>query len=148
MLIIWRNVIVRYKASIRRAAMQMATHINEAYQTLMSPLQRGRYLLKLNQVDVDLDGDTASDGEFLMQQMEYRERMEDVTDRPDPLHDVDTLRSDINRENDALIDAFRNAYKQGDFTDAKQTWLKLQFYERLLQQLNGLEARLEDTLLS
>lgn len=135
-------------AASRRAAMQMATHINEAYQTLKSPLQRGRYLLKLQQVEVDLDGDTASDGAFLMQQMEFRERMEEMADRPDPLNEVDALRADINKEHDALIDAFRNEYQQGDLAAAKQTWLKLQFYERLLQQLNGLEAQLEDTLMS
>jgi len=58
------------------------------------------------------------------------------------------LRTDINREHDALVNAFRNEYQQSDLESAKQTWLKLQFYERLLQQLSGLEAQLEDTLLS
>lgn len=135
-------------AASRRSAMQMATHINEAYQTLKSPLQRGRYLLTLQQIEVDLDGDTASDGAFLMQQMEFRERMEEVSDQSDPLAEIDTLRSDIIRENDALFDAFRNEYQVGDHQAAKQTWLKLQFYDRLLQQLGGLEAQLEDKLMS
>src|SRR5690606_15056315 len=31
----------------KRLALQVATHINEAYQTLKSPLSRARYLLQL-----------------------------------------------------------------------------------------------------
>lgn len=135
-------------AASRRAAMQMATHINEAYQTLKSPLQRGRYLLKLQNLEVDLDGDTASDGAFLLQQMEFRERMDEVANATEPLAEIDNLRVAINSENDALLNRFQDEYETGDLQAAKQTWLKLQFYERLLQQLGELEAKIEDTLMS
>ena len=43
----------------RRASMMLATQINEAYQTLRSPLKRAIYLLKLADVDVGSESNTA-----------------------------------------------------------------------------------------
>ncbi|MES9845310.1 MAG: Fe-S protein assembly co-chaperone HscB, partial [Candidatus Sedimenticola sp. 6PFRAG5] len=37
----------------RRLSMQGATRINEAFDTLKDPIQRARYLLSLNGIDVD-----------------------------------------------------------------------------------------------
>ena len=61
----------------RRASMQMTTRVNEAYRTLKSPVRRAQYLLELNGVDVGFETNTAMPREFLMEQMELRERLED-----------------------------------------------------------------------
>jgi molecular chaperone HscB len=64
----------------KRIAMQWATHANEAYQTLRDPLKRARYMLSLRGVDVDAANNTAMEPAFLMQQMEWRENIEDAAD--------------------------------------------------------------------
>ncbi|WP_206951889.1 Fe-S protein assembly co-chaperone HscB [Trinickia acidisoli] len=64
----------------KRIAMQWATRANEAYQTLRDPLKRATYLLSLRGVDVGASENTAMEPAFLMQQMEWRERVEDAAD--------------------------------------------------------------------
>lgn len=62
----------------KRLALQAATQINEAFQTLRSPLARGRYLLALADVDTQEETNTAMPAAFLMQQMEWREAIGDA----------------------------------------------------------------------
>ena len=64
----------------RRASMQMTTQVNEAYRTLKSPVRRAKYLLELNGVDVGFETNTAMPPEFLMEQMELREKLEEARD--------------------------------------------------------------------
>ncbi|HLP97009.1 MAG TPA: Fe-S protein assembly co-chaperone HscB [Sideroxyarcus sp.] len=61
----------------RRLSMQWSTRINEGYQTLRNPLDRARYLLSLHGVDTQEESNTAMPVEFLMQQMEWREALEE-----------------------------------------------------------------------
>ncbi|MBU1424349.1 MAG: Fe-S protein assembly co-chaperone HscB [Gammaproteobacteria bacterium] len=62
----------------RRMAMQWATRVNEGYQILRSPLNRARYLLSLRGVDTQEESNTAMPIDFLMQQMEWREALEET----------------------------------------------------------------------
>jgi len=62
----------------RRLSMQWATRVNEGYQTLRNPLSRARYLLSLHGVDTQEDSNTAMPADFLMQQMEWREALEET----------------------------------------------------------------------
>ena len=62
----------------KRVAMQWATRANEAYQTLKSPLKRASYLCELNGVALQTESNTAMPREFLMQQTEWREALEDA----------------------------------------------------------------------
>lgn len=62
----------------KRVAMQWATRANEAYQTLRHPQKRAQYLCELNGVDLQTESNTAMPPAFLMQQMEWREALEDA----------------------------------------------------------------------
>src|SRR5471032_2314519 len=64
----------------KRIAMQWATRTNEAYQTLRDPLKRATYLLSLRGIHADAENNTAMEPAFLMQQMEWRENIEDAAD--------------------------------------------------------------------
>lgn len=67
----------------RRLSMQWATRVNEGYQTLHNPLNRARYLLSLHGVDTQEDSNTAMPVDFLMQQMEWREALEETKQTKD-----------------------------------------------------------------
>lgn len=71
-------------AAEKRYAMQLATRANEAYQTLRQPLTRARYLCELNGVDIEAESNTAMPADFMMQQMQWRESLEDAVARKDP----------------------------------------------------------------
>lgn len=62
----------------QRVSMQYSTRVNEAYQTLRSPIKRARYLLTLHGVDTQEETNTAMPLDFLMQQMEWREAIEEA----------------------------------------------------------------------
>src|SRR2546422_11601844 len=62
----------------KRVAMQWATRANEAYKTLKHPLKRAAYLCELNGVDLQTDSNTAMPMAFLMQQMEWREALDEA----------------------------------------------------------------------
>lgn len=66
--------------SQRRASLQLATYANSAYQTLRNPIKRGLYLCELAGLDAALETNTAMPKDFLMQQMEWREELDDAGD--------------------------------------------------------------------
>jgi molecular chaperone HscB len=66
-------------AAAQRVAMQWSVRINEAYQRLKDPLKRAAYLCELRGVPVQAENNTAMPTAFLMQQMAWRETLEDTT---------------------------------------------------------------------
>ena len=59
-------------------SMQTATLANEAYLILKSPALRANYLLGLQGIDAIHETNTNMPHDFLMQQMEWREAMDDA----------------------------------------------------------------------
>lgn len=62
----------------QRVAMQWSVRINEAYQRLKDPLRRAAYLCELHGAAIRAEDNTAMPSAFLMQQMEWREALEDA----------------------------------------------------------------------
>lgn len=132
----------------RLLSVQNAARINEAYNVLTDPLQRGFYLLKLAGVSVSDEQHTNSDGAFLMQQMELRERLEEAGELSDPLDEFDAIRSEVKQLEADLYQLFCSAYEAKMLDDALEHLKKIQFFTRLKSQLDDSEARYEDELLS
>ena len=65
-------------AVAQRVAMQWAVRINEAYQRLKNPLSRGMYLCERRGAPVNANTNTAMPAAFLMQQMAWREALEEA----------------------------------------------------------------------
>ncbi len=63
----------------QRVAMQWSVRINEAYQRLKDPLRRAAYLCELRGAPIEAENNTAMPAAFLMQQMEWREALDDAT---------------------------------------------------------------------
>lgn len=66
-------------AAAQRVAMQWSVRINEAYQRLKDPLKRAAYLCELHGAPVNAENNTAMPAAFLMQQMEWREALDDAS---------------------------------------------------------------------
>lgn len=65
-------------ASAQRAALQWSVRINEAYQRLKDPLKRARYLCEQLGAPIDAENNTSMPPEFLMEQMEWREALDEA----------------------------------------------------------------------
>jgi len=124
----------------RRASMQWTTQVNEAYRTLKSPVQRAKYLLELNGVDVAFESNTAMPADFLMGQMELRENLEQARDAAT----LGLLQENLAREKTAiesriaeLIDARR------DYAGAKDLVRKLMFLERFGEEIAAAHDRID-----
>ena len=117
----------------RRASMQMTTQVNEAYRVLKSPVQRARYILELNGVDVGFETDTAMPTDFLVEQMELREALEGARDA-DALGALERKIAEdkhvIETQIAQRIDAAR------DYRGASELVRKLMFLDRLDEEIN------------
>ena len=65
-------------AAERRVAMQWATRANEAFRTLREPRARAAYLCERNGASIAAEKNTAMPAEFLAEQLEWRERLDEA----------------------------------------------------------------------
>lgn len=129
----------------RRMAVQIASFVNQANETLADPLKCAEYCLQLQGVDVDSETDAKMDPMFLMEQMEWRESLEDI-DESDAgaFAKLDALRIDINSHIDAVKQQTGRQLESGDTASARDSIRKWQFLSKLYNEAEALEARLDD----
>ena len=130
----------------RRLAVQQSAHINEALNTLKSPLKRARYLLQLNGIEFDDEKETTMDSEFLIEQMEFREAVADVRKQQDPFAKLTELMQSIQQKENKMIAVLKELIGKQEYETAKTQVQKLQFMEKLMFECEGLEQDLADTL--
>ena len=131
----------------RRVAVQTTAFVNEAFVTLKSDLKRAHYLLKLKNIDFDAETETSNDAEFLMQQMELHERVEELDQSKDPLEALEVLSQEFKQQQAQLIAEFSTHFANSNLNEAKDSALKLQFYERLTNQIRKKQEKFEEELL-
>ncbi len=125
----------------KRRAMQWAARVNEAFLALRKPLLRARYLLELAGVDAGLETNTAMPSEFLMEQMEWREAVEESRAGGD----VDALEQLHQRlcahTREAFASLARTLDDEHDYVAAAGMVRQLMFVEKLRQEIDdALEA--------
>jgi molecular chaperone HscB len=86
-------------ASAQRLAMQWAVRVNEAYQHLKDPLKRATLLCELGGAPIQAESNTAMPAAFLMQQMAWREALEDARG----VAEVQALDDDVARQERELF---------------------------------------------
>lgn len=121
----------------QRVAMQRATLVNEAYQTLRSPLRRARYLLTLHGVDTQEETNTAMPVDFLMAQMEWREAVAEARQGCDAaaLTGLETRARHESAGLEAQLAVKIDSEK--DYPGAAGLVRKLRFMEKLAEEIHA-----------
>lgn len=124
-------------AAAQRVAMQWSVRINEAYQRLKDPIKRAAYLCEIHGAAVNAENNTAMPPEFLMQQMEWREALEEAQG----LNEVEAIgaqvaaaRREMLKKCEQLLDG------QHDYGQAARQVRALMFIERFASDV---QARLD-----
>ena len=124
----------------RRASLQWTTRVNEAYRTLKDPVQRAKHLLELQGVDLAFETNTAMPSDFLAQQMELRETLEDAKDAAA----LDALRFNLRKQKRQLVESIAEAIDgKKDYSGAAGLVRKLQFLDRLDEEIDAAYEEIE-----
>lgn len=127
----------------RRAAMQWSVRANEAYTVLKDPESRAAHLLELRGIDLGLEDNTAMEPSFLVQQMEWREAVEDARAAKN-LDALDHLLSDLRAERDARRARLAVLMDSGANAPAAEALRQLIFIGRVEAEVGESIAMLED----
>ena len=99
-------------AVAQRVAMQYSVRINEAYQRLKDPLKRAAYLCELHGEPIRAEDNTAMPAAFLMQQMQWREALDEAQGSAD----LDALDDETQDARGAAL------ARCAELIDAQQDW--------------------------
>ena len=131
-------------AQEQRLAVQYASVINQAYTELGSPLLRAQYLLSLQNVDGTGDAQITRDPQFLMQQIEFREKLADLSEENDAFAILGEVAGQAESEYIGLQKLFDQQYSSSELQGAAETVTKMQFFNKLLREVEELEQELDD----
>ena len=149
----------------RLLAVQRSAQLNDAYTTLREPLARAEYLLQLQGIDLAHEQTTLRDPEFLMAQMEWRERLDELRGRqlredsrgrqlsPEGLTAcpltltacplaLEQAQRDLEVEARQLFEQLQQALQAQQYEPAAMLIRKLKFMAKLRTELDGIEDQL------
>lgn len=124
----------------QKQSLMMASTVNEAYRTLQQPLDRASYLLSLQSIDADDPLHTQFEPEFLMQQMSWREVLEEAQEAQD-VPALLALADDVQATLSHLLTTLSAAFQQEDYGNAATLVRQGRFMDKLTQQIHqGLDT--------
>jgi molecular chaperone HscB len=121
-------------AAAQRLAMQWSVRINEAYQRLKDPLKRASYLCELNGAPITAENNTAMPHDFLVQQMQWREALDDAETTED-FEEIASQSLSSMRKQLSKIEQLLDVDK--DFPAAAQQVRSLMFIERFASEVDA-----------
>lgn len=126
----------------KRVAMQWATRANEAYQTLKDSLKRAAYLCELHGIDLQTESNTSMPTAFLMQQMEWREALDEARAAKD-VSALERIDAELRAVRIDQVARIGTALDGGDFTQAALGVRQLMFLEKFGHEIGDAFAILE-----
>lgn len=128
-------------AAERRLAMQWSTQVNAAYRTLKDAQLRAAYLCELRGAPIDAERNTAMPTAFLMQQMQWREALDEARESGDAaasgalVQAVERARTRILEQLASLLDDAQPDAREQAAQDAAQAVRVLMFLDKFRQDL-------------
>src|SRR5690554_6676470 len=116
-------------------AVQRTAQLNDAYQTLRSPLSRAEYLLALRGIELAHEQTTVRDPEFLMAQMGWRERIATIKD----WSTLESAYKDLQEEMRDLQMVLEQQRNQNADQDAAMAVRKLKFMHKHHHELERID---------
>ena len=127
-------------AAAQRIAMQWSVRINEAYQRLKDPLKRAAYLCELNGAPVNAENNTAMPPAFLMQQMAWREAL----DEAESAEDLEQISQQVQQASREVLQKIEQLIDQQQaYTEAVGQVRALMFVERFAADVDKRLDQLE-----
>ena len=124
-------------------SMQTATLANEAYLILKSPALRAAYLLSIQGIHATSETNTKMPHDFLMQQMEWRETLDDATHAKD-MTVLENLLNEMQLEAGTLqANLAENFDVKNDLIGATDNARKLIFIDKVMADINKAIEHLE-----
>jgi molecular chaperone HscB len=115
-------------------SIKKTAQVNDAYQTLKSPIRRAEYLLQLKGINIHDEKYTAVPQDFLMQQMEWREELE--THKLNKVA-LEKLAQDIQKNKNDMMNQLPSFFDdENHLNDAIRVTRELNFIEKIEQHIN------------
>lgn len=129
-------------AAEKRLAMQWSARANQAYQRLKNPLARATYLCELQGHAIGAEDNTAMPRQFLMQQMEWLEALEEAGSEAD----IGPIQQEVAQALERTIAATAEAIDQThDYAAAVEHIRGWMFLERFMQRVKSSQQQLRQT---
>lgn len=123
----------------RLRAIKLSSYLNEAYETLKSPLRRAGYLLQLRGVDVDQVDQSDLDSELLFEQISLRESLAELPNDDSAQDQLDELNRSTGARLAGRQQEFALALTEGGLGQAKKLFHELQFLTKLKSEIEKAE---------
>ena len=130
-------------AQEQRLAIQKSAEINDALRILKDPITRADSIIALNTGETENPEEKSNkDIDFLMQQMEWRETLENIEKRKDT-DELTAFTQEINQIRHAILSKLSTALDAQQWDIARAIIDKLRFIKKLQAEIE----RVEETLL-
>ncbi|MFT4516993.1 MAG: molecular chaperone HscB [Gammaproteobacteria bacterium] len=117
----------------KRLALQISSHINDGHKTLGDIVSRVEYILKINNFNKD-ESKTINDINFLQEQIEYSELIEEMKNSPDNAL-IEKSLLDVNKLLKQIIAKIKKSLNNSDFEEMWINFSKLRFYMNNVNEL-------------
>lgn len=122
----------------RTEAIQLSMRVNDAYDTLKSPLSRAEYLLEMEGVFVNSEDDTVKpDQSLLMEVMELREQLSECGSGPALKSAMDDIKASMGQ----VVTELEGAFATGALERAAQLTMRLKYLGKSLEEAHTLFYR-------
>ncbi|XP_011851126.1 PREDICTED: iron-sulfur cluster co-chaperone protein HscB, mitochondrial [Mandrillus leucophaeus] len=108
-----------------------STLVNDAYKTLLAPLSRGLYLLKLHGIEIPERTDYEMDRQFLMEIMEINEKLAEAESEA-AMKEIESI---VKAKQKEFTDNVSSAFEQDDFEEAKEILTKMRYFSNIEEKI-------------
>ncbi|XP_012929648.1 iron-sulfur cluster co-chaperone protein HscB, mitochondrial-like [Heterocephalus glaber] len=108
-----------------------STLVNDAYKTVLAPLSRGLYLLRLHGIEIPEGTDYEMDNQFLMEIMEINEKLAEAQNEAA----IEEIESTVRAKQNEFTEHVSKPFEQDDFEKAKEILTKMRYFSNVEEKI-------------